>query len=121
MDLKNQSKNVNAFGDVPQDEKNMAIIIWISSIFIGFIGPLIIWLIKKDESSYIKQQGKNYFNFGISYSIYFLVSIALTMVLIGYITLLVLIIAEIVYIIFAIVSCNKGEDYVVPFTIEFIK
>ncbi|MDN8759936.1 DUF4870 domain-containing protein [Staphylococcus aureus] len=39
----------------------------------------------------------------------------------GYFALMALIIANITYTILAIVSCNKGEDYVVPFTIEIIK
>lgn len=37
----------------------MAIIMWILSFFTSFIGPLLIWLMKKDESAYLNQQGKN--------------------------------------------------------------
>jgi len=42
-------------------------------------------------------------------------------VLIGYLTLFVVGIAGFVYTILAILTMNKGEDFVVPFTIEIIK
>ena len=75
---------------------------------------------QKEESEYINK-GKNCLNFAISYGIYGIASFLLTLILIGYLALMALIIANITYTILAIVSTNKGEDYVVPFTIEFIK
>ncbi|WP_234420417.1 MULTISPECIES: DUF4870 domain-containing protein [Staphylococcus] len=75
----------------------MAMLIWILNIFTGFIGPLIIWIMKKDESEYINRQGKNYLNFAISYTSYIIVSWILTIVLIGYIPLFILSIAGFVY------------------------
>ncbi len=80
-----------------QNDKTMAMLIWILNIFTGFIGPLIIWIMKKDESEYINRQGKNYLNFAISYTSYIIVSWILTIVLIGYIPLFILSIAGFVY------------------------
>ena len=78
-------------------------------------------IMKKDESEYLNQQGKNYLNYAISYTIYGIASLVLTVVLIGYLTLFVVGIAGFVYTILAILAMNKGEDFVVPFTIEIIK
>ena len=47
-------------------------------------------------------------------------SLVLTVVLIGYLTLFVVGIAGFIYTILAILAMNKGEDFVVPFTIEII-
>lgn len=121
MNLQNQSKYPNAYPNVTQNEKTMAMLMWILTFFTGFVGPLIVWLIKKDESAYLNQQGKNYLNYMISYSLYGIGALILTMVFIGYLLLFVLSIVCIVYSILAIISVNKGEDYVVPFTIEIIK
>lgn len=121
MNLQNQSKNPHAFPNVSQNDKTIAMLIWILTIFTGFIGPLIIWLIKKDESEFINQQGKNYLNYAISYSVYLIISYILTLVLIGFIPLVVLSIAGFVYTIIGIVTVNKGEDFVVPLTFELIK
>ncbi|WP_275126133.1 DUF4870 domain-containing protein [Staphylococcus equorum] len=41
--------------------------------------------------------------------------------IIGYIPLFVLSIAAFIYTIIGIVTVNKGEDFVVPLTIEIIK
>ncbi|MCE5090902.1 DUF4870 domain-containing protein [Staphylococcus devriesei] len=121
MNLQNQSKNPQAFQNVSQNEKSMAMLMWILTFFTGFVGPLIIWIIKKDESSYLNKQGKNYINYAISYGLYGVGALILTAVLIGYLLLFVLSIVCLVYTILAIVTVNKGEDYVVPFTIEIIK
>ncbi|MBO1198287.1 DUF4870 domain-containing protein [Staphylococcus simiae] len=121
MNFQNQSKNPNAFQYVSQNEKNMAMLIWLLSIFTSFVGPLVIWLIKKEESEFVNQQGKNFLNYAISYSIYLIASLVLTIVLIGYIPLFILSIAGFVYTIMAIVTVNKGQDFVVPLSIEIIK
>lgn len=121
MNLLNQSKDPNAFSNLSQDEKTMSMLMWILNFFISFVGTLIIWLIKKDESAYINQQGKNYFNFYISYTIYGIGALILTTIFIGYLLLLVISIVCIVYSIIGIVATHKGEDFVVPFTIVIIK
>lgn len=121
MDFVNDSKNPQAFHDVPQNDRTMAMLIWILNLVTGFIGPLIIWLMKREESPYINQQGKNYFNFAISYTIYAFVSWILTIILIGYIPLFILSIAGFAYTIVGIVTTNKGEDFVVPLSLPIIK
>lgn len=121
MDFINDSKNPHMFHEVPQNDRTMAMLIWILSLFTSFIGPLVIWLIKKDESLYVNQQGKNYFNFIISYTIYTFASGVLTIILIGYIPLIILTIAGIAYTIIGIVTTNKGEDFVVPLSLPLFK
>jgi uncharacterized Tic20 family protein len=121
MNLQNQSKNPQLFRNVSQSEKSMGMLIWILNIVTGFIGPLVIWLLKKDESDFIDKQGKNYINYAISYTIYILFSLLLTIIIIGYIPLFIFCVASFVYTIIGIVTVNKGEDFVVPLTIEVFK
>lgn len=121
MNLTNQSKNPNAFPEVTQEEKTLGMLIWILNIFTNIVGPLILWAVKKDDSEYINQQGKNYINFAISYAIYGVGSLILMIVLIGYLTIFLVGIAALVYSILGIIATNKGEDFVVPFTIEIFK
>lgn len=121
MNLQNQSKHPHAFTNVSQNEKTMGMLMWLLSLVTGFIAALVIWIMKKDESEYLNQQGKNYLNYAISYTIYGIASLVLTVVLIGYLTLFIVGIAGFVYTILAILAMNKGEDFVVPFTIEIIK
>ena len=89
---------------------------------IGFIlGPLIIWLIKKDEFEFVNEQGKEALNFQISMLIYGIICFILAFILIGLLFLLVWGILEIIFIIIASVKANSGEHYRYPLTIRFIK
>ncbi|MGO1990060.1 DUF4870 domain-containing protein [Mammaliicoccus vitulinus] len=121
MNLQNNSTNPLAFQNVSTEEKNLTTIMWILSFFTSFIGPLLIWLMKKDESEYINQQGKNCLNFIISYGIYVVISTILTAIVIGAIFLIIIGIATVVYCILGAVANNKGEDFKVPFTFEILK
>lgn len=53
INLTNQSKNPNAFPEVTQEEKTLGMLIWILHIFTNIVGPLILWVVKKDDSEYI--------------------------------------------------------------------
>src|SRR6266852_3321441 len=48
-----------------QDDKTMGMICHLLGIILGIIGPLIIWLIKKDQSKFVDDQGKEALNFQI--------------------------------------------------------
>src|SRR5699024_59614 len=52
------------------DERLLAMLIYISSFVTTIVGPLIIWLIKREEYGFIDYHGKEYLNFLISYTIY---------------------------------------------------
>ena len=88
---------------------------------IGFIPPLVIWLIKKDESSLIDDNGKEALNFQISIAIYVMISIVLMFVLIGFLLLSAVYIFNIVMVIIAAMKANSGERYRYPLCIRFIK
>jgi uncharacterized Tic20 family protein len=89
--------------------------------FGNIIGPLVIWLIKKDEFPFVDDQGKESLNFQISMTIYFIVSIILIAIVIGILLIIALIIVEVIFIIIATVKANSGEKYRYPLTIRLIK
>lgn len=85
------------------------------------IGPLIVWLIKREDHPYIDQQGKEALNFQISMTIYGIVAGILMVVLIGFVLLAGLVVLNLVLIIVASVKVNQGEDFRYPLTIRFLK
>ena len=85
------------------------------------LGPLIIWLIKKDEMPFVDDQGKESLNFQLTMLIAVIVSIILMFVLIGFVLIGVIIIYQIVVIIIASIKANEGVRYRYPYTIRFIK
>jgi uncharacterized Tic20 family protein len=106
---------------VKNEEKMFAALIYILSLFFPIVAPLIIWLIKREESSFVDYHGKEYFNFFISITIYTVASWVLTLILIGFITLFVVGIAALVFTIIAAVKAYEGNEYRFPLIIRFIK
>ncbi|MQX54713.1 DUF4870 domain-containing protein [Alcanivorax sediminis] len=89
--------------------------------FGNLIGPLIMWVIKKDESSFVDDQGKEAVNFNITMLIAGFVCFLLTFVIIGAILLPILGIFWLVITIIAGLKANDGVAYRYPFTLRLIK
>lgn len=85
------------------------------------LGPLIIWLIKKEESPFVGDQAKEALNAQISFTIYGLVAGALCFVLIGFPLLFALVIFDLVIVILAAIKANDGIRYRYPFILRLVK
>jgi uncharacterized Tic20 family protein len=99
---------------------------WAAS-FGSFIGPLIIWLIKKDTMPFVADQAREALNFGITLTIACVLLLMLTILSLG-IGALVTIpaflfigIAALVLVIIAGLKANEGVAYRYPFAIRFVK
>lgn len=103
------------------DERLFAAAIYIISFFTVFIGPLVIWLIKKDDSAYVDYHGREYFNFFISYTVYTLISTLLMIVLIGFITIWIVGILYFVFTIIAAIKAYEGTTYKIPLVFRLIR
>lgn len=101
------------------DERIFAVLIYVSSFFTAFIGPLIIWLLKKESSAYVNYHGKHYFNFLISYFIYGFIAGITVIIGIGLLLVPIVAIAIFVFTIIAAIKAYEGEMYQIPFTIRF--
>ncbi len=86
----------------------------------NIIGPLIIWLLKREEHPWVDKHGKESLNFQISMTIYLFVSALMIFILIGIFFLVALGIINIIFIIIGSVKANNGEDFVYPLAIRFI-
>ncbi|TYP99259.1 hypothetical protein C7447_102581 [Tenacibaculum adriaticum] len=87
----------------------------------GFIVPLIIWAVKKDEIIDMDKHGKAILNFRITMFLYFLICIPL--VIFFGLGLLGFIIIGIFYAIFPIINAikaNNDEEPNYPFSIKFL-
>ncbi len=85
------------------------------------LGPLVVWLIKKEDYPFVDQQGKESINFQISMTIYMFASAVLIFVLVGFLLLPALVIFDIVMVILATIKANEGKSFRYPLTIRFLK
>lgn len=107
----------------PSDERLWATLVHVGGIIIGFISPLLGYLLLKDRSAFVGQNSKNALNFQITLDIALIVAYILTGVTFGILFFLpvVLGILNIVFSILGAVAANRGEVYKYPLTIAFIK
>jgi uncharacterized protein len=85
------------------------------------IGPLVVWLIKKSEYTFVDEQGKEALNFAITVVLALIASVVLMFVLIGFLLLPLVAIAWIVLTIIATVKASNGEHYRYPFALRLVK
>jgi uncharacterized Tic20 family protein len=115
-------------GGIPRDVRQWAMICHISALSgllgngIGFlVGPLIVWLIKKEDHPFIDEQGKEAVNFQITMFIILLISVILCLIFIGFLLLFVIALLMTILPIIAAVRTNDGTHYRYPVSIRFIK
>jgi hypothetical protein len=108
-------------GAPTQDDRNMAMLAHLLAIVLGFLGPLIIWLIKKDSSEFVDDQGKEALNFNILMTIAYVVCGLLFCVAIGVFLLPIVWIVNILFAILGGVAASRGERYRYPFNWRLIQ
>ena len=85
------------------------------------IGPLVVWLIKKDEIPLVDREGKKSLNFQITVSIAALVLTPFILLVIGIPLLFLLGVFALVFTIIAAVKTSNGESFEYPLSIKFFK
>jgi len=109
-----------------QDEKTWGMLAHLSALagfvipFGSVLGPLIVWLMKKDEMPFVDDQGKESLNFQITIAIGIVICIILFVVLVGFVLLPLLGLFALIMIIMAALEANKGKRYRYPFALRLI-
>ncbi|MBS1196825.1 MAG: hypothetical protein H6R18_610 [Proteobacteria bacterium] len=102
------------------DSKNMALLVWVLTIFAGFIPGLIFFLVKKDDP-YIYEQAKEALNWSITAIIGYVAGMILSLILIGVIVILAVGIMHLVFCIMGAIACSNGKAFRCPFALRLIK
>ena len=111
---------------VSSDDTTWGVIVHVSAfvgIFIPFgnvLGPLVVWLIKKDESEFVDASGKQALNFQITWTILLLIALVTILVGIGLLLVPILGIAWLIIVVLAAIRASNGEVYDYPLKIDLI-
>jgi uncharacterized protein len=103
-----------------QDSRNVAVLIWIGTIFFGFIPGLIVYLIKKDDA-YVLDQSKEALNWSITAIIGYFAGMILTFILIGVLVFVVVGICHLAFCVMGAIAASSGQQYRAPFAVRLIK
>jgi uncharacterized Tic20 family protein len=114
--------------DTPNGDRTIAMLCHLLSLigllgvpFGNILGPLIVWITKKDQDPFVDATGKEVLNFQISVTIYCIFCGFLIFAVIGLFLLPIIIIVAVVYTIMGALKANEGVLYQYPFTIRFLK
>lgn len=117
-------KEINYINSEEQTFSMLCHLSALSGMIIPFghiIGPLVFWLIKKDQFSEVDRQGKEALNFQISMTIWMFLSGILVIIVIGLFALIALGVLDLVITIVAAVKSNNGERFKYPLSLEILK
>ena len=107
-------------GALVGEERMWSTLIPLSTFVAAFIGPLILWLIFKDQYPGVDKAGRETLNFQISIAIYAAMFGILSIVLIGIPFLVALPIFAFICTVIAAYRTSRGEFYEYPLTIRIL-
>lgn len=111
---------------ISKEERNWAMLAHLSGLLAfatligGILGPLVMWLIRKDDMTFAADQAKEALNFQISVFVAGLIAGVLCLVLIGFVLLALLVIVDLILVIIAAVKASEGVTYRYPFNLRLI-
>lgn len=103
-----------------QDSKNIALLMWLGTIFFSFVPALVIYLIKTDDA-YLADQSKEALNWSITVFIGTVIGWILCLIIIGFLVLGALWIVNLVFCIMGVLATANGQYFRTPFAIRLIK
>ena len=114
--------------EIPESRERTWALFCHLSAFAGFfipfghvIGPLTIWLVKREEHDLVDDQGKESLNFQISVTIYGAAAALLVLVVIGIPLVMAVVVSDVIWVVIATVRASRGERYRYPLTLRFVK
>lgn len=96
------------------------VLMLVSGGLAGFIGSIVVYLYAKDRGAFARTSAANALNVQITVCIAAAISYALMLVLIGFVTLPLVLLAGIVIHALGAIKANKGEPFDPPFTMKFV-
>jgi uncharacterized Tic20 family protein len=103
------------------EEKTMALLAHVLTFVASFIAPLIIYLVKKDESKFVEWHAKESLNFQITMILACIVCVPLFFIIIGIFLIWAIGIFSLVVRIIATIRASEGKLYMYPLTLRLIK
>ena len=100
---------------VPQDERTQALLMWILSLFIGFISPLIFYFIAKDKP-FVFHHSAQALTLHIVFAVLWVVAIILSFLCIGFLMMPIIGILALVMTIMGAIAANAGSRFEPPVT-----
>ncbi|PZQ88306.1 MAG: DUF4870 domain-containing protein [Leifsonia xyli] len=104
----------------PADQRLWATLTHVGGILLGFVAPLITYLVLKDRGAFVRAHTATALNFQLTLLIAYVVGVITSLLLIGYLIILAAAVFALIFGIIAAIAANKGEFYSYPMAIKFV-
>jgi hypothetical protein len=115
-----------AEGDVSSDERTWAILVHASAfagLFVPFgniLAPLVVWLIKREESEFVDANGKQALNFQMTWTAIIVLALFSIVVGVGLFLVPIVALAWVILVVLAAVRASEDEVYDYPLTVDLV-
>ena len=103
------------------EERQIALITHLGAIFLGWVLPLVVWLVKKDQSRFVADQAKEELNFQITMTIASLVAMVAVLLLVGVVALPLVLLYRVIGSILAGIASNNGKLFRYRYCLRLVK
>ncbi len=103
-----------------QESRNLSLLIWIGTIFFGFLPGLIFYLVKKDNP-YVTDQAKEALNLSITVIFVTIAGTILSLILIGFLVIFAAWVGNTVICILGAIKVSEGKEFKAPFILRLVK
>lgn len=103
-----------------QDSKNMALLVWVGTIFLSFIPGLLVYLLKRDDP-FVLDQGREALNWSITVMIGYCASWVLSIVFVGGLVALAVWVGNLVICVMGVIACSSGRAFRSPIALRLVQ
>lgn len=104
----------------PSDARTMSLLAHIGGPVVGFVAPLVIFLIYKDRDGFVRYNSLEALNFQIFLAIAYVVSMITMLVGVGFLLFFAVWICSIVFAIQGAIAANRGQPYRYPVSLRLV-
>ncbi|HWG92809.1 MAG TPA: DUF4870 domain-containing protein [Mycobacteriales bacterium] len=103
------------------EDTTWALLGHLSWFVLALVGPLVVYLVKKDSSPYVRHHAAEALNFHITVTLACIVSGVLVLLLVGILLLAVVLLGASVLAVVAALKAARGELYRYPLTLRLVR
>ncbi|HYD61408.1 MAG TPA: DUF4870 domain-containing protein [Noviherbaspirillum sp.] len=103
-----------------KDECNLAMLAHLLGVFTGFVGALVLWLVKREDAGFAAQEAREALNFQITVCIGMMAAFFLKFVLIGFLLFPLIFLVNFIFCLLGALSAAKGKAYRYPLTLRLV-
>jgi uncharacterized Tic20 family protein len=112
------TENERTWGMLAHLSALTGVVVWLLGCIIG---PLVVWIARRDQSAFVAEHAREALNFNITVVLAALVCMLLMLVFVGFILGTALFVVWLVFTLIAAIKASEGEHYRYPFSLRLVK